>query len=120
MRPETILVKTGAMRVTGADIVDGLLAVPIAAIGVVGTIFADHGRAMGTALDGTGLALVVSAALILIVRRRWPVAVLIASASIISAYLFIGYTYGPILISLVVAVYTVARYVPAARALPIA
>lgn len=104
------------MRVTRADIVDGLLTVPLAAIGVVGTIFADHGRAMGTALDGAGVALVAAAAVILVVRRRWPGPVLIASALIISAYLFIGYTYGPILFSLLVAVYTVARHLPRPKA----
>lgn len=116
------MVKTGAMRVTRADAadyaVDTLLAVLLAAIGVVGTIFADHGRAMGTVLDSRGLALVVSAALILVVRRRRPGWVLMASAVIVSTYLIIGYVYGPIMFSPLVAVYTVARHLPLARSLP--
>ena len=103
-----------------ADVVDAVIAILLTAIGVVGTIFADHGREMGTALDGNGVALVVAAALILTVRRRWPAGVLMASAVITSAYLIIGYPYGPILFSFLIAVYTVARHLPPARSLPFA
>jgi len=99
-------------------VADAVLAVVLAAIGVVGTIFADHGRTMGTALDGTGLALVVAAALILTVRRRWPAWVLVASAVLTSSYLIIGYTYGPIMFSFLVAVYTAARHLPLRRSVP--
>lgn len=109
------MVKTGVMR---AYWLDGLLAGVLAAIGVVGTIFADHGRTMGTVLDGKGVALVLAAALILVVRRRWPGPVLIASAVITSIYLISGYVYGPIFLSFLVAVYTAARHLPLAKSLP--
>ncbi|HEX6681899.1 MAG TPA: histidine kinase [Candidatus Limnocylindrales bacterium] len=100
------------MRLTRSQVGDAVLAVVLAVIGVAGTVFADHGREMGTALDGLGVSLVVAAALALVVRRRWPAAVLIAVALLTSTYLVIGYTYGPILLSFLVAVYTVASHLP--------
>lgn len=111
------MVKTGVMR---ANWLDGLLAALLAAVGVVGTVFADHGRTMGTLLDGKGVALVLAAALILVVRRRWPGPVLMASAVITSTYLISGYVYGPILVSFLIAVYTAARHLPLAKSLPLA
>jgi signal transduction histidine kinase len=63
---------------------------------------------------------VVAAALILVVRRRWPAGVLVASAALISTYLILGYVYGPIFFSFLLAVYTLARHLPPARSLPFA
>ena len=61
-------------------------------------------------------ALVVVAALALAVRRRWPLATLArGDRGDRAAYLVLGYPYGPILLSFLVAVYTVAR-APAAAA----
>src|SRR5689334_13819484 len=98
-----------------AYVTDTAIALLLGAIGVVGTIAADHGRTMGTALDGKGLALVIAGALILSVRRLRPDAVLIGSALITSTYLIMGYPYGPILFAFLVAVFTAAHHLPPAR-----
>ncbi|PZF97807.1 two-component sensor histidine kinase [Micromonospora deserti] len=87
---------------------DGALALALLAVGLAGTgpAAADEG---GTA-DGRGYALVVVAALALAVRRRWPFVTLAVAAVATTAYLVLGYPYGPILVSFFVAVYTVATH----------
>ncbi|MFJ6199987.1 sensor histidine kinase [Micromonospora sp. NPDC092111] len=89
---------------------DALLALGLLAFGLVGTRGA-AGNAGVTATGGT-YALVAVAALALAVRRRWPLATLAATTSANTAYLLLGYPYGPILVALSVAVYTVAAYRP--------
>jgi signal transduction histidine kinase len=69
-------------------------------------------------IDVQGYAMVVGAALVLTIRRRWPLLALAFTATSASAYLVVGYPYGPILVAFLVAVYTVARHLPLARALP--
>jgi signal transduction histidine kinase len=58
------------------------------------------------------LALAVTAALSLVVRRRWPVVTLAIVTVTTSVYLVVGFPYGPILLTLLVAVYSVARHRP--------
>ncbi|MFR9777996.1 sensor histidine kinase [Micromonospora sp. MS34] len=87
---------------------DTAIALALLAIGLVGT-----GPAGVNAGIGTGRAtypLVAVAALALAVRRRWPLATLAVVAAATTAYLLLGYPYGPILFSFVVAIYTVAAY----------
>jgi signal transduction histidine kinase len=57
-------------------------------------------------------ALVVVAALALAFRRPRPLAVLAVTAAATCLYLVLGYPYGPIQLSLVVAVFTVGRRLP--------
>ncbi|MDQ4008616.1 MAG: sensor histidine kinase [Actinomycetota bacterium] len=99
---------------------DALLALALAVFGVVGTAGADANAAVepDRALDGYGIVLVVATALTLAVRRSWPLVVLALAAVGASTYLLAGYTYGPILVSLMVAVYTAARHLPLRTSLP--
>jgi signal transduction histidine kinase len=90
---------------------DGLLALVVLAIGLFGT----RGAASFQHRDPVGWSaylLVVIAALALVPRRVWPLATLAVTAAATSLYLVLGYPYGPIQISLVVAVFTVAHRLP--------
>jgi signal transduction histidine kinase len=87
---------------------DGLLAVVLLLFGLGATRMAARAQPLATDLDAASCALIAVAALALVVRRRWPVAVLAVAAATTAAYLLRGYPYGPIMFSLSVAVYTVA------------
>jgi signal transduction histidine kinase len=100
----------------GALVGNGLLALTLAAIGVVAAPHLGTWQPTSRPLDALSYLLVVGAALPLAVRRTWPLATLIASAAATSAYLVIGYPFGPILLSLAVAVYTAAAWLPMWRA----
>ena len=94
---------------------DGLLALAVCAIGLVGT--ANLGpRGSAIAPDRTAYALVVIAALALAGRRLAPLVTLAVTTLATSTYLVLGYPYGPILLSVLIAVYTVARHLPVRRA----
>jgi len=93
---------------------DGLLALLLAVIGLFGTQGA--AQLQDVPVDAPGFALVVAAAIALVVRRVWPLATLAAGTAATSAYLIMGYPYGPILISFAVAVFTVAHRIPTKRA----
>ncbi|MER6992555.1 histidine kinase [Saccharopolyspora hirsuta] len=100
---------------------DAALAVAITLVGLVGTTIAN--RWSETALrplDALGLALVAAAGLSLVLRRWQPEITAGAVALLTSAYLVLGYTYGPILLSLLVAVYSLARHRPLATSVPVA
>ncbi|MEU6202477.1 sensor histidine kinase [Micromonospora musae] len=92
-------------RETAADVP---LALVLLAVGLVGTGPATAQQ--GVTADGTAYAPVVVAALALAVRRRWPFGTLAVTVLAAAAYLVLGYPYGPILLSLLVAVYTVAAH----------
>lgn len=61
------------------------------------------------AVDGWAVALVIVAALS-VALRWWPLISFAICALAVSAYLVLGYPYGPILLSLVIATYTLARW----------
>jgi signal transduction histidine kinase len=84
----------------------GLPALALLAVGLAGT--GPAGRVQGVPVDARAYVLVAGVALVLVVRRRWPRAVLAAVTLATSAYLVLGYPYGPILAGFAVAVYTVA------------
>jgi signal transduction histidine kinase len=96
---------------------DGLFAAPLVVVGVFGTAGAAVHRGP-TEIAPTGLAysLVVVAALGLAGRRVWPVATLALVTVATSVYLVLRYPYGPIMVFLLIAVYSVARHVPVRRA----
>jgi signal transduction histidine kinase len=78
-------------------------------------------RQPGTAVpDGWAYLLVAVAALALAVRRRWPVATIAVVTVAVSTYLLLRYPYGPVMVTLVVAAYTLASSVPPRRAAPVA
>jgi signal transduction histidine kinase len=97
-----------------AAVADAALAVALLAFGLVGTRGAAAGQ--GVHADGGTYALVVVAALVLAVRRRWPEVSLAVTTAASTVYLVLGYPYGPILVSFFVAVYTVAAHRPVRRA----
>src|SRR4051812_29858898 len=85
----------GRARMVAADTGLALL---LAGIGVAGTAgIAVHWAPAATALTGWAYALVVLAALVLAVRRLWPIATLASTTVAVSTYLVLGFPYGPIL-----------------------
>ncbi|MEU5720545.1 sensor histidine kinase [Micromonospora sp. NPDC047738] len=94
----------------GDGVFDALVALVLVVFGLFGTAPAGLNQGMGT--GRATYPLVVVAALALAVRRRWPLATLAVVTAATTAYLVLGYPYGPILISFFVAVYTVAAYRP--------
>ena len=93
-----------------APVADLALAGVLAFVGVAGTTMAGAVARPQTPVGAPGYALVVTAALALAVRRRWPLATLAVATLCTSAYLIIGYAYGPILIVVMLAVYSATRH----------
>ncbi|MEU1683795.1 sensor histidine kinase [Micromonospora sp. NPDC005707] len=94
----------------GPWLLDGLVALVLLVIGLAGT--APAGLNQGVEAGPGAYPLVVVAALAVAVRRRWPLPTLAVVTAVSTAYLVLGYPYGPILLSFFVAVYTVAAYRP--------
>ncbi|GIG86529.1 sensor histidine kinase [Plantactinospora endophytica] len=106
----------GAGRGRWVWLADTALAVGLFAITVpVSTVI---GRNMPGAVevDGWGYALIALGTLSLAVRRRWPLGTLAVNSLAVSTYLVVGYPYGPMLLSYLIAVYTVAAHLPVRRA----
>ncbi|MEB3371706.1 sensor histidine kinase [Saccharopolyspora mangrovi] len=100
----------GSMRPRVGDVVLALL---VTAVGVIGTAAAHRWAGHGLrGFDGLGVAFVVVAGASLAWRRRAPLVVLGVVAVAVSGYLVTGYRYGPILLALLVAVYSAARHRP--------
>jgi signal transduction histidine kinase len=99
-----------------ALIADSVLALVLACVGLATSIGPWTWQGEAHHVDVLGGALIVGAALPLAARRAWPLTTLLLTVAATSAYLVIRYPYGLILLSLVVAVYTVAARLPAGRA----
>jgi signal transduction histidine kinase len=99
------------MKRVRAYALDGLLALALLAIGLLGTAPAAHTQHRPEP-GAWGYALVVVGALAVAARRRLPTTVLAICTAGTGAYLLAGYPYGPVLISLAVALYTVAAHRP--------
>ncbi|WP_343442980.1 sensor histidine kinase [Micromonospora schwarzwaldensis] len=91
-------------------LLDGLLALALLVIGLVGT--APAGLNQGVHAGPVAYPPVVVAALAVAVRRRFPLPALAVVAAATTAYLMLGQPYGPILLSFFVAVYAVAAHRP--------
>ncbi|MGH3951944.1 MAG: sensor histidine kinase [Pseudonocardiaceae bacterium] len=99
---------------------DIVLAGALAVVGVVGTAGTDGLTGVDKRVDAVAFALVLAGAVTVAVRRRWPVTTLAVIAVLTSAYLVLGYPYGPIFFPFFVAVYTVAAYTALRTAVPAA
>jgi len=87
-------------------IADGALAAVLAAALPVITYFAAKHQPGHRPVDAGAIALVAASAGVLALRRRYPAAVLALVFGIILVYFVLGYAYGPIWLSLVIAYYT--------------
>ncbi len=94
---------------TSRRLADGALALVVLVVSIGGTTHLAPGNRWA-------LALAVLAAVSLAMRRAWPLVTLAVVVVATSVYLVLGYPYGPILISVLVAGYTVARHLPLRRA----
>ncbi|MFC7340527.1 sensor histidine kinase [Saccharopolyspora griseoalba] len=105
------------MRALRPQLPDIALALLVTLIGIGGTLAGAHRFGPDVrAADPGALALVIAAGAALLLRRALPLAVLGTVALLVSTYLLLGNDYGPILLSLLVAVFTVARHRPARTA----
>ncbi|GAA0256360.1 sensor histidine kinase [Cryptosporangium japonicum] len=75
-----------------------------------------HVQPAADPVDAVGYVLTAIACLVLVVRRRFPAATLAVSAVAVSSYLIAGYPYGPVLIAVAIATYTVVLRYPVRRA----
>ncbi|WP_247658688.1 sensor histidine kinase [Micromonospora sp. U56] len=91
---------------------DLALAVVLLLLGLLATGPAGRNQPGATPVDAGCLALVTVATLALTGRRLAPRATLAVVAVAVSAYLVLGYPYGPVLLTFLVAVYTVAVRLP--------
>jgi signal transduction histidine kinase len=85
---------------------DALLALGIAGIQVAFTVIAARHQPERHGVDGPAVALLVAGPAALLLRRRYPVAVLAATFAATLAYVVIGYARGLIFFSLIVAFFT--------------
>ncbi|MGK5444559.1 sensor histidine kinase [Micromonospora sp. URMC 105] len=99
----------GRRREAAADLA---LAVLLLLLGLLATGPAGRNQPGAMPVDAGCLALVAVAALALAGRRLAPRATLAVVAAAVSTYLVLGYPYGPVLLTFLVAVYTVAVRLP--------
>jgi len=101
---------------------DALLGLLVAVLQVQGTLAkpAEVGSRPLTDLGYLGFLLLIASGLVLVVRRRWPVAVFLTAALASLVYYASGFTDGPGWIGLFVALYTLTAYGDGRRSLVIA
>jgi signal transduction histidine kinase len=107
------------MKRVRAYVADGLLALVLVLIGLVGTGPAAHVQKLPPP-GAFAYGCVIAGALAIAVRRRAPTVVLAVCTAGTSAYLLTGNPYGPVLFSLAVALYTVTARRPLRFAAPAA
>ncbi|MFC4021313.1 sensor histidine kinase [Micromonospora sp. GCM10011542] len=95
---------------------DAALALVLLGFGLLATGLAGANQPGSVRVDATCRVLIAVAALALVARRRAPVLTLAVVTVATSTYLVLGYPYGPVLITFLVAVYTVAVRLPLDRA----
>jgi signal transduction histidine kinase len=107
--------KVARLRAAAQDVVI-TLALLIAGIGGTGPAGQDQLESSQRP-DGPAYVLVILAAVPLVLRRRYPEGVLIASGAAVFSYLILNYPYGPILFTIPVAAYTLGNLLPLRAAL---
>jgi signal transduction histidine kinase len=86
-----------------------------AALTLLGLASAPYIQSMSTVdrpMNAIGVSLIGLAGVALVARQRWPVPTLVVVGLSVSTYLVLGYPYGPVMLCLAVAVYSVARRTP--------
>ena len=79
-------------------------ALVVAVVQVAGSTAAGRHQSGRAGLDALGYALLLLGPALLVLRRRRPVAVVAGTSAVTTGYLLAGYPYGPVFLSLVVAV----------------
>ncbi|MGW3603558.1 sensor histidine kinase [Micromonospora sp. NPDC005161] len=92
--------------------VDAALALVLLGFALLATGLAGDNQPGSRPVDAACRVLIAVAALALLARRRAPVATLAVVTVATTAYLVLGYPYGPILLTFLIAVYTVAARLP--------
>ncbi|MGW3811516.1 sensor histidine kinase [Micromonospora sp. NPDC005113] len=92
--------------------VDAALALVLLGFALLATGLAGNNQPGSRPVDAACRVLIAVAALALLARRRAPVATLAVVTVATTAYLVLGYPYGPILLTFLIAVYTVAARLP--------
>ncbi|GAA2638110.1 sensor histidine kinase [Paractinoplanes durhamensis] len=93
------------MRLRAAAVPTALIVVGLATLPLI-----DRRSIVDRPVDVVAALLVLAAGTATALRHRLPVPALLAAAALTSAYLLAGYPYGPILLSVAVCVYAVARH----------
>ncbi|PWR11862.1 two-component sensor histidine kinase, partial [Micromonospora acroterricola] len=91
---------------------DVVLALALLVFGLLATGLAGDNQPGSRPVDATCRVLIAFAALALLARRHAPVATLAVVTLATSTYLVLDYPYGPILLTFLIAVYTVAARLP--------
>lgn len=91
---------------------DAGLAVVLAGFAAIATPHAARGEIAPRAMDKYGVALAAAAGLLLTARRWLPYVTAGAVTAVVATYIAMGYDFGPILLLLFIAIYTVAAERP--------
>src|SRR4051812_30958818 len=86
-----------------------LLPLVLGVVQIVGSYAAGRGQTDRASLDAFGVALLAAGPAALIVRDRYPVAVLWALVGVTLVYLLSNYPYGPFIFSIIVALYITVK-----------
>ncbi|WP_280335567.1 sensor histidine kinase [Nocardia wallacei] len=92
-------------RPNGRDVV---VVLAVAVVQLIGGNLANLHQSGARGLDVLGVFLLVAGPLLLVVRRIHPAAVFLGVLAVTATYLLVGYGYGPIFLSLVIAFLTAA------------
>jgi signal transduction histidine kinase len=85
---------------------DVAVALAVGVAQVVFTSFSAEGQTDRRSLDAVAYALLVAGPVALLARRRQPAAVMVLTTAATLLYLVLGYPYGPVFLSFIVAVFT--------------
>jgi signal transduction histidine kinase len=99
--------------------VDGVLALALCAFALLGAGGAAETQQAPRALDAGAYLLIVLACAPLVLRRTRPMWSLVATTAAVAGFVVAGYPFGPIMIALFVAMYSVASGLPMSRSLPV-
>ncbi|MEU4619961.1 histidine kinase [Actinoplanes sp. NPDC023801] len=100
------------MRWIRSSAADLAAAIVLAVSAAAGSAVADRLGRPSVPMDEPGYVLVVVAALSLAARRSRPLVTLLVAAACTGGYLALGYAYGPVILVVMIAVYSAARHAP--------